>query len=115
MKFLVLLYGDESKMPARDSHEHARQLAAYGQFFEEVNRAGVLRAGDPVQGPSTATTVRVRDGATHTSPGPFSPGPEQLIGFYVLDCDDRSQAEAYAAKIPAAAEGAVEVRPIMVF
>jgi hypothetical protein len=62
---------------------------------------------------ATATTVGVRGGSTKTSSGPFASGKEQIIGFYVLDCKDQSEAVTYAAKIPAASHGAIEVRPIL--
>jgi hypothetical protein len=74
----------------------------------------MIKAGDPVQGPQTSTTVRVRGGATQPTNGPFNAGPDQIIGFYVLDCKDGDEAVEYAAKIPAASTGAVEVRPILV-
>ena len=75
--------------------------------------AGLFRAGEPVQSSSTATTVRVRNGSTQAANGPFGAGAEQLIGFYVLDCKDADEAVAYAAKVPAASVGAVEVRPVL--
>ena len=115
MKFLTLLYSDETKQLAHDSPEMAAQMEGFNRFYSEVNEAGAFKAGDPVQGSATASTVRVRDGASSSSPGPFAPGPHQLVGFYVLDCADQAEAERYAAKIPTAAQGAVEVRPIMTF
>ena len=113
MKYLYLLYSDESKAPAPGSPEMNQLLDAYGRFFEEVTAAGVMTGGDPVQRSDTANTVRVRDGAAHRTPGPYSPGGEQVIGFCVLECASDDEAAAYAAKIPAAAQGAVEVRPIL--
>ena len=111
MKYLYLLYADESKAPAPGTPDFDRQNEAYGRYYEEV--AGLFRAGEPVQSSSTATTVRVRDGSTQAASGPFGAGAEQLIGFYVLDCKDADEAVAYAAKVPAASVGAVEVRPVL--
>jgi hypothetical protein len=114
MKYLLTLYADESAAPPPDSPEFQAQAAAYGAFFEEIDRRGVFQAGDPVQPSATATTVTVRDGRSETSEGPAKPGGEQLIGFYVLDVSGREEAVELAAKIPAAAHGRVEARPIMV-
>jgi hypothetical protein len=113
MKYLYLLYADESQMPAPDSPEMDKQQAAYGAFYELTNSAGAFKGGDPVKPSSTSTTVRVRNGAAEQSSGPHSPGGEQVIGFYVLEAASDSEALDYAAKIPAASVGAVEVRPIV--
>ena len=114
MKYLALLYGDQSKGPAPGTPEMDKMLEGYNNFFAEVSGNGVLQSGDPVQGPDAASTVRVRDGVSKATSGPFASGAEQVIGYYVLDCADQAEAEKYAAKIPAASSGAVEVRPILV-
>jgi hypothetical protein len=114
MKYLFLLYADESGFPAPDSPEAKAQYEAYGAFFEEVNGRGLFQAGDPVQRSATAATVTVRDGRTSSADGPASPGGEQIIGFYVLDVAGHDEAVAVAAKIPAAQYGRVEARPILV-
>ena len=114
MKYLFLLYADESGFPAPGSPELQAQLEAYSAFFEEVDGRGQFQAGDPVQPSSSATTVTVRDGRMSASDGPASPGGEQIIGFYVLEVADADEAVALATKIPAAAHGRVEARPILV-
>jgi hypothetical protein len=114
MKYLFLLYADESGFPAPGSPEFEAQNDAYGAFFEEVNGRGLFQAGDPVQPSSTAATVTVRDGQTAEAEGPAKPGGEQVIGFYVLDVAGHDEAVALAAKVPAAAHGRVEARPILV-
>jgi hypothetical protein len=76
--------------------------------------AGVMTRGDPVQVSSASTTVRAHNGSVERTPGPFSPGGEQIIGFYLLECASDAEAIGWAAKIPAAKYGAVEVRPILV-
>ncbi len=113
MKYLYLLYADESKMPAPDSPQMQQQEAAFGRYYEELSGRGMFKAGDPVQPSKAATTVRVRNGSTNTAPGPFSTGSEQIIGFYVIDAKSQDEAIAYAAKVPSAAVGAIEVRPII--
>ncbi|HEY5197214.1 MAG TPA: YciI family protein [Solirubrobacteraceae bacterium] len=114
MKYLFLLYADENGFPPQDSPEAQAIYAAYGAFFEEVSASGALKAGDPVQASTTAKTVTLRDGQTSATDGPAAPGGEQVIGFYVLDVADEAEAVALAAKIPAAAHGRVEARPILV-
>jgi hypothetical protein len=111
-KYLFLLWQDLSQGPAPGTPEADREFAAYGTMFEEANKAGVFQGGDPVQ--PVAQTVRVRNGSTESTKGGFSSTSEQPIGYYVLDCKDEADAAAWAAKIPAAARGAIEVRPILV-
>ena len=76
--------------------------------------AGILVDSSPLQPPQTATTVRVRDGEMQLSDGPFAEIKEQLGGYYILDCGDLDTALRYAAAIPSARYGSVEVRPLMV-
>jgi hypothetical protein len=113
VKYLFLLYDNESAMPKPGSAELQNQLQAYGAFYEDTAKKGAFQSGDPVQPSQNATTVRVRGGNTQQSSGPFNSAGDQIIGFYVLDCKDGDEATAYAAKIPAASTGAVEVRPIL--
>ena len=113
MKYLYLLYADESKAPAPGTPEFDRQNEAYGRYYDEVSGKGLFQSGDPVQPSSAATTVRVRNGSTQAASGPFSAGAEQLVGFYVMECGSSDEAVAYAAKVPAASVGAVEVRPLL--
>jgi hypothetical protein len=115
MKYLFLLYSEEGGSPAPDSPEAQAVLAAYGKFFEEVDGRGAFLSGDPVQPSATAKTVTVREGKTDTAAGPARPGGEQVIGFYVLEVADENEAIELASKIPAAAHGRVEARPILVF
>src|ERR1700687_890961 len=111
MKFLYLLYADESKMPAADSPQMQQQEAAFGKYYEELSGRGMFKAGDPVQPSKTATTVRVRNGSTKTASGPATTASEQIIGFYVVEAKNQDEAIAYAAKVQSAAVGSVEVGP----
>jgi hypothetical protein len=113
MKYLYLLYADESKMPAPDSAQMQQQQAAFGAYYDELSKRGMFKAGDPVQPSKTATTVRVRNGSTKTASGPATSGSEQVIGFYVVEAKSQDEAIAYAAKVPSAAVGSIEVRPII--
>jgi hypothetical protein len=76
--------------------------------------AGVLLDSSPLQPPHSATTVRVRNGETQLSDGPFAEIKEQLGGYYILDCDDLDSAVQWVATIPSAKYGSIEVRPLMV-
>jgi hypothetical protein len=113
MKYLYLLYADESKMPPPSSPQFQEQEAAFGKYYEELSGRGMFKAGDPVHPSKTATTVRVRNGSTKTASGPATSGSEQIIGFYVVEAKNQDEAIAYAAKIPSAAVGSIEVRPIV--
>jgi hypothetical protein len=113
MKYLLTIYTDESRFATMTPEESTAQMQAYGAFGQEAQEAGVLLGGEGLQPTATATTVRVRDGETLLTDGPFAEAREQLGGYYLLDCADLDEANRWAAKIPGAAGGAVEVRPVM--
>ncbi len=115
MRYMLLIYTNEGSEPQQGTQEHTQYFQDYGTFTEEVNKAGVFQAGDALMPIATATTVRVRNGKTLTTDGPFAETKEQLGGFYMLNCKDVDEALAYAAKIPGAKYGSIEVRPIMEF
>ena len=111
MRYLLLIYTqetDETPPPevAQASHE------AYGQFTGEIKRRGLFQAGEALTPTSTATTVRVVDGETVATDGPFAETKEALGGFYLIEARDLDEAIEVAAKIPAAEFGSIEVRPI---
>jgi hypothetical protein len=113
MQYLLTIYDDESSWNDISPEESGQIMAAYGAFTESVKAAGVMLGGEALQPTSTATTVRVRDGETLTTDGPFAETREQLGGFYLLECKDLDEAIGWAAKIPGARAGSIEVRPIM--
>ncbi len=106
MRYLFLIYGEETQA---DFSPEA--LAPWAKFNEEVADKNQLSAA--LQETATATTVRVRDGKLIASDGPFAETKEQLGGFYLLECENLDEAIAIAAKIPAALDGSIEVRPVM--
>ena len=106
MRYLFLIYGEETQA---DFSPEA--LAPWAKFNEEVADRNQLSAA--LQETATATTVRVRDGKLIASDGPFAETKEQLGGFYLLECENLDEAIAIAAKIPAALDGSIEVRPVM--
>ena len=113
MQYLLTIYNDESGFGDVTPEQSQQIMAAYGAFSEEAKAAGVMLGGEGLQPTSTATTVRVRDGETLTTDGPFAETREQLAGFYLFDCTDLDEAIGWAAKIPGAQNGSIEVRPIM--
>jgi hypothetical protein len=113
MKYLLTIYADESRYATMTPEDSAALMQAYGAFGQEAQEAGVLLGGEGLQPTATATTVRVRDGETLLTDGPFAETREQLGGYYLLDCADLDEANRWAAKIPDANGGAVEVRPVM--
>ena len=113
MKYLCTIYGDESQWGDVTPEEMSEVMKAYFTFSEDAQKAGVLVAGEGLERTSAATTVRVRNGERVLSDGPFAETKEQLGGFYLLDCKDLDEALGWAAKIPGAQQGAVEVRPVM--
>jgi hypothetical protein len=87
--------------------------AAYRAFGEEAEKRGAMRGGNELQSATTATTVRVRNGETMVTDGPFAETKETLGGYYVLECESLDEAVELAAKIPGAKYGSVEVRPVV--
>ncbi len=115
MRYMMLIYGDESVWDQETEAEMAEKMAAYNAFTKEVQAKGIFVGGEALQPTRTATTVRVREGRTLTTDGPFAETKEALGGFYILNCKDLDEALEYAAKIPDAKVGSIEVRPITEF
>jgi len=113
-KFMVLLYANESALPRPGTPEFDKQNAAYGAAYENFAKRGAFVSGDPLTASAGATSVRIRGGQRQDTPGSAAGGPEQLIGYYVLECKDQQEASDLAATIPAAWIGTVEVRPVLV-
>ena len=113
MKYMLLLYSEENAGPAPGTPEHAAEMQEWFAYSEALATAGAMVSGEPLQGTDTATTVRVRDGQVVTTDGPFAETKEVLGGFYMIDVDDLDAAMHWAAKIPLAPYGSVEVRPLM--
>src|SRR5215831_12384089 len=111
MEYLLLIHASENGS-AQDA-DRDEMLGRYGVFTQEVRDAGKLLGANELQSVATATTVRVRNGETLTTDGPFAETKEQLGGYYLLDCADIDEAIAYAARIPSAERGSIEVRPVL--
>lgn len=115
MKYICLIYSDERAAETATPAEAQEWMGAYYAFTSAVQSAGVLVEGEALDATSKATTVRVRNGKILTTDGPFAETKEQLGGYYLLDCQDEAAALAWAAKIPGAKVGSIEVRPVVVF
>lgn len=114
MKYMLLIYSLPN--PNQTEAEIQAEIEAYGAFESELRPSGVQVVSSEALHPTTAaTTVRVRDGKTLTTDGPFAETHEHLGGYYLLDCKDLDEAISWAAKIPTAKEGSVEVRPVVDF
>jgi hypothetical protein len=113
MQYLLLIYAPVEGGPSPD--ERASEHDAWMRYTQDLQESGALVAGDALQGLDTAATVRVREGETLVTDGPFAETKEMLGGYYLIDVPDLDAALAWAAKIPNVGYGSVEVRPIMVF
>ena len=112
MRYLLMICTEETADEASSPEEQAATLAEYGVWAEEMGGRGVLQGGERLRPTSDATTVRVRDGETLTSDGPFAETKEQVGGYFVVDCKDLDEAIEVASKLPGAHDGSIEVRPI---
>jgi len=116
MKYICLIYHNETVSAERNEEEAQAHMQAYYAFGGEMAERGVMVGGDALHPVSTATSVRVSpEGKTITTDGPFAETKEQLGGYYILDCQDLDEAIECAAKIPDAKGGTIEVRPLVVF
>jgi hypothetical protein len=110
MRYLILIYENEATTPQDDG-----EFQKWMEYTEKLRSSGAFLGGEALQPTSTATTVRVKDGKVLTTDGPFAETKEQLGGFYMVECGDLDEALKWAAEIPSAGRGPVEVRPIMDF
>ena len=112
-RYIFLQYVDESQAPRPGSPELQAQIDAFATYLDELKAAGAFKDGDPCQPTSATFSVTVRDSQAKTTDGPMHAGSPWLNGYFVLDCKDRAEAAAWAAKNPAAHVGTVEVHPIL--
>jgi len=115
MRYLLLIYTSEAQDAQATPEQMEAVMGAYYAFTKELTDSGKNRGGEALQPIATATTVRVRNGKTVTTDGPFAETKEQLGGYYMVDADNLDEAIAWAAKIPGAQIGSIEVRPVMEF
>ena len=114
MQYLAMIYGPEGRWEALSDDERTAVYARYTAFADDAREAGVLADGGELAATTTATTVRVRNDETLVTDGPFVESKEALGGYFLLECASIDEAVDWAARIPGAAHGSVEVRPVYV-
>ena len=113
MKYLCLIYDDETRWDRMPKDEMMAGYGKYRTFTDGIQASGHYVNGNPLKPTSTATTVRVRNGSVSTTDGPYAETKEQLGGYYLIEAKDMEEAAMIAGRIPVGENGAVEVRPIM--
>jgi hypothetical protein len=114
VQYAALIYADESGWDVLSDDERQQAYARYAELTRDAASAGVLVGGNELGSTRDATTVRVRDDELLVTDGPYAEVKEALGGFYVFECESFDEALDWAARIPAAEHGAVEVRPVYV-
>jgi hypothetical protein len=112
MKYALLIYTDENMQGQASEAELRDMYAAYGAFTGELQAAGKLGPAEELASSTQARSVRIRDGRPIVTDGPFADTREQLGGIYIIDADSVDEAVTWAAKVPSAARGVIEVRPL---
>ena len=112
MKYLCLIYSDESRIAALSDKESKSFLGESMAFTDSIRKSGHLLGGERLRPTHTATTIRSRNGKVSTTDGPFAETKEQLGGFYMIEAKDLDDAIAVASRIPGTRVGSIEVRPI---
>jgi hypothetical protein len=115
MKYMLLLYVDPAREPAHGTPEYQAYIQEFYTVTARTKGFGTMLSGDGLQGVETATSLRLRDGKRETMDGPFAETREHLGGFYLIEAADLDAALAFAAEIPVARIGTVEVRPVMTY
>jgi len=114
MRYMLLIYGDESTFADMDPGQTSATMQAYEKYGNWLTEKGWMRAGDALADTGKATTLRQRDGQVLTTDGPFAETKEQLGGYYIVECANLDEAIEAARQLPAVAYGgSVEVRPIV--
>jgi hypothetical protein len=115
MKYMMLIYGDEAASMNMTDAERGQEMQDYNAFTAYASGRAKIESSEALYPTSAATTIRVRDGKTLTTDGPFAETREALGGYYLIDCKDLDEAIEIAARIPGALNGSVEIRPVVVF
>jgi hypothetical protein len=113
MEYLLLIYSDEEAWAALPDDERNAIIEEYFALTNELQDHGIYIGGAPLRSTMTASTVRIRDAEQLVTDGPFTETKEQLGGYFLIEADSDEEARAWAAKVPAARYGAVEVRPLL--
>lgn len=112
MQYMILIYGDEKAWTTMKPEEMEKEFGKYMQYSKDLAQSGAMVGGASLKPVATATTVRVRNGKTSTTDGPFAETKEQLGGYYIVEAKSLDEAVKWAAKCPGASHGCCEVRPL---
>ena len=112
MNYLLLIYTSEAEENALNETEMKKLMGEYTEFTKSIIQSGAFKAADRLRPVSSASTVRIRNGKTAITDGPFAETREQLGGYYLVDAKNLDEATAIAARIPGAQTGSIEVRPV---
>ena len=113
MQYMLLIYGDEQRWESVAREDLEAVYAEYGRFTDDLREQGKLVSADELQPTATATSVRVRDEETLVTDGPFADTKEVLGGYYLIEAESLDEAIEWAARIPSARDGVIEVRPVV--
>jgi hypothetical protein len=113
MKYLCLIYDQESSLSSMPKDDFSAFMGEYMTFTQDIMGSGHMRAGEELQPVATATTIRMRNGQLSTTDGPFAETKEQLGGFYLIEARDLNEAIQIGARIPSVRTGSIEIRPVV--
>jgi hypothetical protein len=116
MKYLILIYSNPASRQVWEGLSDAQRaegLQVYAALNEDLAASGELIVSEALADASLAKSIAVRDGRTMTTDGPFAEAKEHLAGFFLIECESMERAIEHAARIPEAAYGLVDVRPIL--
>src|ERR1700674_491171 len=113
MEYMLLISGKEADGKKLSQEAGQQIFQEYMTFTQDLTKSGKNKGGAPLEQTATATTVRVRNGKTVVTDGPFAETKEQLGGYYLVEAKDLDEAISIAARIPGAKHGSIEVRPVM--
>jgi hypothetical protein len=114
VQYLLMIYRNEQELMAMGQADQTAMMQEYAEFTKSIVQGGQFKAGDRLKSVAAASTVRVRNGKTLITDGPFAETREQLGGYYLVEAKNLDEALALAARIPGAKHGSIEVRPIWV-
>lgn len=112
MKYLLLMYADESIVSKYSKEEFQAAEKTWAEFVQEISASGVLISNSGLAPVANATTIRVRNDKTLITDGPFAETHEQLGGYILVECKDLDEAIHWAEKVPTAKYGSLEIRPL---
>jgi hypothetical protein len=115
MKFMLLLWGDESHWADMSEEEAAAEMARWEDYSAQLVAVGAMVSGEGLQPSATSKTLRIENGERVVTDGPYAETKEQLGGFYVIDVETFDDALEWASKLPSVEHGSTEIRPVILY